>query len=108
MIYTPEMLAARWGISQQTVYNEISRGNLRCFRAGRNIRIPASAVEEYEACTTSGSATTAADGTPSGPRTEPPGAFRSAPMTASLPRPASPPFDIRQLGKDVRQIPRSK
>ncbi len=45
---TPEMLAERWMVSAETVRQLVKRGELRGFRVGRMIRIPADAVEEYE------------------------------------------------------------
>lgn len=45
----PHQVAERWGCSEQHVRNLIKRGELGHFRlGGRLLRIPASAVEEYE------------------------------------------------------------
>lgn len=45
----PRQLAERWGCSERHVRNLIAAGQLRHFRlGGRLLRIPASAVEEYE------------------------------------------------------------
>jgi len=52
-LYTPDTLAERWGCSGKQVRNMILAGKLRAFRIGeRLIRIPAAAVEEFEACQT--------------------------------------------------------
>ena len=48
--FTPETLAERWMVSDETVRQLIKRGELRAFRVGRMFRIPADAVEEYETC----------------------------------------------------------
>ena len=66
---TPEMLAERWMVSAETVRQLVKRGELRGFRVGRMIRIPADAVEEYECQTTESDASTGASSSP-GPRTE--------------------------------------
>ena len=47
-VLTREQLADRWGVNVRTVAREIERGNLRAFRVGRVVRIPISAIEEYE------------------------------------------------------------
>lgn len=45
----PRQVAERWGCSERHVRNLIAAGQLRHFRlGGRLLRIPASAVEEYE------------------------------------------------------------
>lgn len=45
----PRQVAERWGCSERHVRNLIAAGQLRYFRlGGRLLRIPASAVEEYE------------------------------------------------------------
>jgi excisionase family DNA binding protein len=46
--FTPETLADRWGCSSNHIRNLVNRGILRAFRAGRLIRIPAEAVEDFE------------------------------------------------------------
>ena len=48
--YTPDTLADRWGCSGEKVRQLVKQGQLRGFRIGRMIRIPVSAVEEYEQC----------------------------------------------------------
>jgi excisionase family DNA binding protein len=45
---TPERLAERWQCSANLVRGLIRRGELRAYRVGRTLRIPADAVEEYE------------------------------------------------------------
>ena len=47
-VFRPSDLAARWGVSENTVRAEIERGALRAFRIGKLYRIKAGAVEEYE------------------------------------------------------------
>lgn len=47
--YTVARLAERWECSDAFIYSEIKRGALRAKRfGGKLIRIPVSAVEEYE------------------------------------------------------------
>lgn len=46
--YSPESLARRWDVSAETIRQMTHRGELPSFRVGRNIRIPAQAVEEIE------------------------------------------------------------
>jgi excisionase family DNA binding protein len=46
--FTVATLAKRWSCSTQHVRNLISRGELRCCRIGRLIRIPAEIVHEFE------------------------------------------------------------
>ncbi len=48
--YSSEELATRWGVSAQHVRDLIAKGDLRHFRVGRLIRIPATAVREFEEC----------------------------------------------------------
>ncbi|OWJ73311.1 hypothetical protein CDV50_03255 [Haematobacter massiliensis] len=48
--YTPDTLAERWGCSGEKVRQLVKSGQLPGFRIGRMIRIPVSAVEEYERC----------------------------------------------------------
>ncbi|TNJ43605.1 helix-turn-helix domain-containing protein [Phaeobacter sp. B1627] len=50
--YTADQLAKRWNCSSETVRQMVKRGELRGFRVGRMIRIPQTAVEEFE-CQTS-------------------------------------------------------
>lgn len=47
-IFTPQQLAERWSCCSNTIRNAISTGELRAFRVGRLIRIPAEAVELFE------------------------------------------------------------
>lgn len=47
-VFTREEVAARWGVNVRTIAREIERGNLTAFRVGRCVRIPLSAIEEYE------------------------------------------------------------
>ena len=47
-VLTREEVADRWGVNVRTVAREIERGNLRAFRVGRVIRIPLTAIQEYE------------------------------------------------------------
>ena len=47
-VFTPQMLAQRWGVSEKTVRNLVARGELRGFRTGKLYRVSAEAVEEYE------------------------------------------------------------
>lgn len=46
--YTPETLAERWHCSAETIRQMCARGELRHFRVGRMLRIPAAAVEDLE------------------------------------------------------------
>lgn len=64
--FTPEILAARWQCSAETVRQMVKRGELRGFRVGRMIRIPADAVEEME-CHRSASDASEADFVSTGP-----------------------------------------
>lgn len=48
--FSSEELAGRWGVSAQHVRDLIAKGDLRHFRVGRLIRIPAIAVREFEEC----------------------------------------------------------
>jgi excisionase family DNA binding protein len=47
-VYTPPMLAKRWGCSERHVRNMIDQGKLGCFRLGKLIRIMHSDVEAAE------------------------------------------------------------
>jgi excisionase family DNA binding protein len=42
-------IAERWGVHRSTVYKEVSSGNLRAKRFGKNIRVHAGEVERFEA-----------------------------------------------------------
>ncbi len=53
--FTPESLADRWEVSAETVRQLCHQNALRHFRVGRMFRIPAAAVEEYEAWQITGS-----------------------------------------------------
>ncbi|WP_146227559.1 excisionase family DNA-binding protein [Pseudoroseicyclus aestuarii] len=59
--YTADTLAERWECSAETVRQMFKRGELRGFRVGRMIRIPAEVVEEHEQCQTSASGACAED-----------------------------------------------
>lgn len=48
--YTPDELAERWGCSGNHIRAMIRKGTLPAFRLGKLYRVPASVVEEYEAC----------------------------------------------------------
>ena len=48
--YSSAELAYRWGVSDQHIRDLIAKGDLRHFRVGRLIRIPATAVREFEEC----------------------------------------------------------
>lgn len=49
-VFTPEQVAAMWQCSSNHVRNLIHRGELRAFRlGGRLFRIPAEAIQEFEA-----------------------------------------------------------
>lgn len=48
--YTVAQLAEHWGVSDTFVYDEINRGRLGHLRlGGKLLRVPVSAVAEYEA-----------------------------------------------------------
>lgn len=47
-VFTPDEVATRWRIKYTTVLAMISRGDLPCFRAGKQYRIPVDVVEEIE------------------------------------------------------------
>lgn len=47
-VFSPQMLAERWGVTDKTVRNLIARGELRGFRFGKVYRVSREAVEEYE------------------------------------------------------------
>lgn len=60
--YTVAMLSERWRCSEQFIRDEIKRGNLRAMRFGSKlIRIPADAVEDYEAQAVEAEAAAAAE-----------------------------------------------
>lgn len=48
--YTPLALAERWSCSSETVRQLCKTGKIKSFRVGKQFRIPAQAVEEYEQC----------------------------------------------------------
>lgn len=64
--YTPDTLAERWHCSAETIRQMCLRGELRHFRVGRMLRIPADAVEEHE-CANIGSDGSRADSLSPGP-----------------------------------------
>ena len=69
----PKHVAERWGCSERHVRNLIRDGELKHFRlGGRLLRVPASAVEEYERCRTqiTSSEGSATDGSSHGGKTE--------------------------------------
>ncbi|MBN9305968.1 MAG: excisionase family DNA-binding protein [Devosia sp.] len=68
--FSSEELAQRWGVSAQHVRDLIAKGTLRHFRVGRLIRIPATAVREFEECPTTAPNYTAENSTQSGPMPE--------------------------------------
>lgn len=47
-LLTVAEVAARWRVSKMTVYRLVNSGSLRSLKVGQSIRIPASAVFEYE------------------------------------------------------------
>lgn len=53
--FTVASLAAEWGVSEGLVRNLIRKGELRCFRPGNLIRIPAEEVERFQNTQSSGS-----------------------------------------------------
>lgn len=46
--YSPQEVAARWGISYQTVLKLIRRGELHAFRAGKILLVSSDALHDYE------------------------------------------------------------
>jgi excisionase family DNA binding protein len=46
-VFSPKTLAKAWDCSDRHIRNLISRGELRAFRLGSLIRIPADAVEDF-------------------------------------------------------------
>ncbi|WP_420910497.1 helix-turn-helix domain-containing protein [Roseivivax marinus] len=53
--FTPAQLAQRWHCSAETVRTLFKTGRLQGFWLGRQIRIPAASVQEFEACPTTAS-----------------------------------------------------
>lgn len=47
-VFTPKLLAERWGCSAQTVRAAISDGSLHSFRVGRLMRVKFEAVATFE------------------------------------------------------------
>ncbi|MGP3699228.1 excisionase family DNA-binding protein [Rhodobacter sp. NSM] len=84
--FTPETLAERWGCSAETIRQLAARGELRHFRVGRMIRIPAAAVQEIEECQISASNDFEEALPPSGTTTEAAAATSSRPRAAPRPR----------------------
>ncbi|MFC3059642.1 excisionase family DNA-binding protein [Paenirhodobacter populi] len=67
ILFTPDMLAERWGCSGETIRKMVRSGQIYSFRVGkRSIRIPYTAVEEYENCQNTRSDDCAADSASSG------------------------------------------
>ncbi|MHA6324553.1 helix-turn-helix domain-containing protein [Roseivivax sp. CAU 1753] len=58
--YSPAQLAERWNCSAETVRTFLKSGRLKGFRIGRQFRIPAASVEEFETCQTMPSSVSAA------------------------------------------------
>lgn len=48
LYFTPQELADHWKCHKETVYNLLRAGALHGFKLGRDWRIPASAVTEYQ------------------------------------------------------------
>lgn len=46
-VYTVEEIASHLGTHHNNVYRMLQRGDLRCVRVGRNIRVPASALDDF-------------------------------------------------------------
>ena len=46
--YSPNEVAARWGVSYQTVLKLIHRGELHAFRAGKALLVSGDALHDYE------------------------------------------------------------
>ncbi|WP_423227682.1 helix-turn-helix domain-containing protein [Salipiger profundus] len=87
---TPDQVAERWNCSAETVRQLIKRGKLQGFRVGRMFRIPAAAVEEFEAwqtfpsdATVEGGASLGSSQTESGPVLS----YREARPRKSKPKP---------------------
>lgn len=59
--FSLKTLAERWGCSDETVRQMVISKKLPAFRVGTMLRIPAAAVEEYEACKNTGSEGSTAD-----------------------------------------------
>ena len=47
-IMIPEEIAARWRVSEDTVYRAIHSGKLKAFRVGKALRVKQDEVERYE------------------------------------------------------------
>ena len=62
--YTPDTLAARWGVTPNAIRKKCAEGTLEHFRFGKLYRIPARVVEDIETCQTSASDACAADTSP--------------------------------------------
>ncbi|NOE24826.1 excisionase family DNA-binding protein [Ruegeria sp. HKCCD6157] len=95
--YTPKTLADRWNCSSETVRQLCKSGQLECFRVGRQFRIPAHKVEEFEQCRNTTLAVSTAASSLSGMRRmdadagivltrKPSNAPRRKPVTSSSPR----------------------
>ena len=59
--YTPESLAAHWGVSATSIRAQCRAGQIRHFKLGKLYRIPVKVVEEIEKCQTSASGDSAVD-----------------------------------------------
>ena len=67
--FTPETLAAHWGVSASSIRSRCNAGHLPHFRFGKLYRIPANVVEEIEACQISASDDSVEDSVSTGKRT---------------------------------------
>lgn len=65
--YTLKTLAERWACSDETIRQMIISKALPAFRVGNMLRIPAQAVEDYEACRNTASGGSTVDMSPHGP-----------------------------------------
>lgn len=81
--YTPREIAERWQCSDRHVRNMINEGRLRSFKlGGKLVRIPLSAVEEYEQCPQNSGSSSIEENSPSNGTKEP----------AASANPSEPPF----------------
>ena len=83
-LFTVDDLADRWGVNHKTVRAMIERGEVRCFRVGRHIRITAEAVRECEGWN-SGSSCTEASTQPNGAKEASNTAGRFVPQIVASP-----------------------
>jgi excisionase family DNA binding protein len=84
--FSPETLADRWGCSSDTIRNMCRRGDLRAFRLGRLIRIPAQEVERFECQNTESLSTEINSASPTMTRAEDAFASRLARQTVGSPK----------------------